>query len=112
MSTLKLTAVTLFIIAVTTWIAPALAAPFVVGDVVDGVSECGVFLDSDQKVIVPAANNQCRFDVGNVSVGAHRVEMTAICNNSVWCVGESPRSLPLDFVRPAFDAPSGLRLEP
>lgn len=106
----KLIAVALFAAS------PAFAAPFVVADVVAGVASCGVLLDSGEKVTVPAiyysTNNECRFDVGSVSPGAHVVRMTAqTANDPVWGTQESAESAPLNFTRPSPPgAPSGLTL--
>jgi len=114
----KLTIVFLFIVITTSWLAPALAAPFVVTDALaPGVTHCGVFIDAQPKITVAVtaqgASNICRFDAANIASGAHRVEMTAIINDPLWGVQESLRSLPLDFTRPAAPAaPPGLRLEP
>jgi len=88
----------------------AIAAPFVVGEVVSGVVECGVFLDAEPKVVVPAVNGECRYDVGHIAVGNHRVEMTAI-GDATWGGAESAKSVPLDFVRPG-NPPVNLRLVP
>ena len=38
---------------------PVAAAPFVVADVVAGVTSCGVFLDTGAKVTVSASNLLC-----------------------------------------------------
>ena len=93
---------------------PALAAPFVVADVVAGVSTCGVTLDGQAQTAVPATNNQCRFDVGNVSNGQHTITMTArTVNDPVWGTQESAPSAPFVFARPAAtSAPGNLRLVP
>ena len=91
----------------------AVAAPFVVGDVVAGVSQCGVVIDGQPKVMVPAVNLMCRFDVGTVSNGQHTVTMTAIAvNDPVWGTQESAPSAPFVFARPAAPSvPGKLRLE-
>ena len=92
--------------------AHALAAPFVVADVVAGVTSCGVFLDSGAKVTVPAANLLCKWDAAAVTPGAHVIRMTAIANGDpVWGTQESVQSAPLNFTRPISPtAPSTPRL--
>ena len=94
-------------------VAPAFSAPFVVADVVSGVTDCGVFLDGGAKVVIPATGTECRFDVANVSNGQHSITMTAIGNQSLWGGEESAPSSPFVFVRPAPPTvPATLRLEP
>lgn len=92
----------------------AFGAPFVVADVAAGVSQCGVYLDAAAKVTVPAASNQCKYDVSGITPGNHSIKMTAITvADPVWGSQESAQSLPLDFSRPAQpSAPSGLVLTP
>ena len=92
----------------------ALAAPFVVADVVSGVTSCGVTLDGQAQTAVPASNLQCRFDVANVSNGQHTITMTArTVNDPVWGTQESAPSAPFVFSRPAAtSAPGNLRLVP
>lgn len=91
----------------------AISAPFVIGDVISSVTACGVILDGAPKVVVPAGNLECRYDVGGVSNGAHSITMTAIITDPVWGNKESVNSVPLDFGRPGIPAaPGGLRLVP
>lgn len=91
----------------------AVAAPFVVADVVSGVASCRVFVENVAvTTLVTAANLQCKYDVGSISVGAHTVQMTAIATGDpVWGTQESAKSLPLSFTRPATpQTPSTPRL--
>jgi hypothetical protein len=92
--------------------ASANAAPFVVADVVAGVSSCGVTLDGQPQPAVTASNNQCRFDVSGVSNGQHTMTMTArTVNDPVWGTQESAPSAPFVFAKPAAPAvPGNLRL--
>ena len=98
--------------------ASALAAPFVVTDPLDAsATHCGVFLDAAPKQTVPVAvegtNKICKFDVQGISNGSHSIRMTAISNDPIWGVQESPQSVPLAFVKPAAPAtPAGIRLAP
>jgi len=79
----------------------ALAAPFVVADVVAGVTSCGVFLDTGAKVTVPAVSLLCKWDAASVTPGAHVIKMTAIAvGDPVWGTQESVQSAPLNFTRP------------
>lgn len=94
-------------------VAPAAwAAPFVVADVVAGVTSCGVFLDSGAKMTVPATALLCKWDAASVTTGAHVVRMTAITvADPVWGTQESVQSAPLNFTRPGVPAvPSTPRL--
>ena len=94
------------------------AAPFIVSDPLDPrATDCGVFLDSAAKVVIPVtpmpAGNICKFDVGGVSNGSHTIKMTAIANDPVWGSQESDESLPLVFARPGQPTiPGGLKLAP
>lgn len=98
------------------------AAPFVISDVLaPGVTQCGVFVDSNAKrvipvtpVLLPVAGNICQLDVFDFTVGTHSVTMTAIANDPVWGSQESPQSTPpLGVPRPAMPpVPSGLRMKP
>jgi hypothetical protein len=93
--------------------APAAwAAPFVVADVVAGVTSCGVFLDTAAKVTVPAATLLCKYDLATLPVGAHVIRMTAIATaDPVWGTQESVQSAPLNFTKPISPtAPSTPRL--
>jgi hypothetical protein len=93
----------------------ALAAPFVEADVVAGVTQCGVVLDSQPKALVPAASLKCRFDLtASLPSGAHTVTMTAITTaDPVWGTQESSPSGPFSFTKPATPAsPATLRLSP
>lgn len=98
--------------------ATALSAPFVVSDPVDpAATHCGVFMDAQAKVTVQVtpdvAGKICKFDLAGIANGPHTVQMTAIINDPVWGVQESPKSLPLTFARPAAPvAPVGQRLTP
>ncbi len=102
--------------------SPAFAAPHVVSDVLQtGVSQCGVFLDANAKVVspvvpapAPAVGNICSFDVSGVSPGSHTISMTSITvNDPVWGSLESAKSPLLSFVRPsAPTVPSGLQILP
>lgn len=102
------------ILAVFLSLGVAQAAPFVVGDVVAGVVSCGVFLNTGAKVVVPAANGECRFDLAGIPPGSHVVRMTAMTvNDPIWGTQESVQSAPLNFTKPAAPAaPSGLTLTP
>ncbi len=88
------------------------AAPFVVADVVAGVSSCGVTMDGQAQAPVSAAGNQCKFDIGGVSNGQHTITMTALTvNDPVWGTQESAPSAPFVFAKPAAPAvPGNLRL--
>lgn len=97
----------------------ALAGPFVVSDpLIAGVSQCGIYVDSEPKITVPVTvvggQNVCQWDAGNVSEGSHTVQMTAIAvNDPLWGSRESAKSAPFSFVRPsAPSAPAGLALRP
>ena len=94
--------------------APVAAQPFVVADVVSGVTTCGVTLDGVAQPPVTAASLQCRFDVAKVTNGSHTVTMTArTVADPVWGTQESAPSAPFVFVRPvAPSAPGNLRLAP
>jgi hypothetical protein len=101
---------------------PALGAPSVVSGVLTaGVSQCGVFLDSNAKVTIPVTavttptpGNICQFDVSTVSPGSHTISMTAItASDPIWGSQESAKSSPLAFTRPAAPtAPTNLQLTP
>lgn len=92
------------------------AAPFVVADVVAGVSSCGTVLDGGAKVnvVVATGTTQCKFDLVGIAAGSHTVTMTAIAvNDPVWGSQETAPSLPFTFTKPAAPVvPSGLRLSP
>ena len=91
----------------------AFSAPFLIGDVADGVTNCRIFLDGTEVGTVTAGQNTCRYDVAGVSNGNHRAEMTAIGNDPIWGGAESAKSAPFDFVRPAPPTvPASLRLAP
>jgi hypothetical protein len=96
----------------------AVAAPFIVSDPLDPrATNCGVFLDSAAKAVIPvtsvATGNICKFDVGGISNGSHTIKMTAIANDPVWGSLESAESLPLVFARPGQTTiPGGLKLAP
>lgn len=98
--------------------ALAHAAPFVVGDVTAEAVACGVKLDAAARVVIPAASNQCKFDLtATLPVGSHTVTMTACraadCLPDVFGATESAPSFPLSFVKGAPPAaPSTLRLSP
>lgn len=85
----------------------ALAAPFAVSpNAPAGVTQCGVYLDSAAKVVVPVTPvgtaNDCAFDLANVATGAHTVSITYMTTNDpIWGTQESPKSAPLTFTRPA-----------
>lgn len=90
--------------------APVHAAS-VVGDVVAGVTSCGVVLDGGAKTTVPAIAGVCSYNVNGVSNGSHTITMTAIANDPVWGALESPPSVPFVFIRPAgTSVPASLRL--
>jgi hypothetical protein len=94
------------------------ASPFVVSDPLDpSVTDCGIFLDAAPKQTVPVtiagAGKICKFDLAGIANGAHTVKATAIVNDPVWGVQESPQSAPLSFTKPASPAaPATLRLAP
>lgn len=90
----------------------ALAAPFIVADVVAGVTQCGVFVDAQPKVVVTASALLCKWDASGVAIGAHAVTMTAITvADPVWGTQESVKSAPLNFTRPGVpQTPSTPRL--
>ena len=92
----------------------AVASPFVVADVVSGVTQCGVVVDTQPKVTVPAASLMCKYDVSALATGSHTITMTAITvSDPVWGTQESVPSAPFVFTRPAKPtAPSTLRLAP
>ena len=98
--------------------ATALSAPFVVSDPVDpAATHCGVFMDSQPKATVTVTpdtgGNICKFDLAGIASGSHTVQMTAIINDPLWGVQESPKSSPLTFARPGVPAtPAGPRLTP
>jgi hypothetical protein len=88
-------------------------AASVVGDVVAGVTSCGVVLDGGPKTTIPAVAGACTYNVNSVSNGSHTITMTAIASDPVWGVLESAPSLPFVFVKPAgTSAPASLRLIP
>lgn len=95
-------------------VQPAFAAPFVVADVVAGVASCGVYLDTNAKVVVPATGTTCRYDLAGLPSGSHVVKLTAITvADPIWGTQESVESAPLPFVKPGVPAaPSGLTLTP
>ncbi len=94
------------------------AAPFVITDTLTpGVSQCGVFLDTSAKQVVPvtavttpATGNICKFDIGSVTPGSHTLKFSAISvNDPLWGSQESAPSIPFVFVRPgAPGIPTGL----
>jgi hypothetical protein len=96
----------------------ALASPFVISDPVDpAVTDCGIFLDAAPKQTVPVTlsgtSKICKFDIAGIANGAHTIKATAIINDSIWGVLESPQSVPLSFTKPASPAaPATLRLAP
>ena len=92
--------------------AAAFAQPFVVADVVAGVSQCGVYLNAAPKVTVPASSLLCKYDISGVSVGSHTIRMTAISvADPIWGTQESVQSAALNFTRPAVPVtPSTPRL--
>jgi hypothetical protein len=96
----------------------ALASPFVISDPVDpAVTDCGIFLDAAPKQTVPVTlsgtSKICKLDLAGIANGAHTVKATAIVNDPVWGVQESPQTAPLGFTKPASPAaPATLRLAP
>ena len=91
----------------------------VVSDPVDpAVTHCGFFLDGAPKATVPVnvvgAVKNCELTLADtLANGAHTVTATAIINDPVWGVKESPQTPPLSFVKPAAPAtPAGVRLAP
>jgi hypothetical protein len=82
--------------------AGAAAAPFVEADVIASVVQCGVLLDNNAKVLVPASSLKCRYDLAQLPVGSHVVKMTAITDNDpIWGSQESAESAPLNFTKPS-----------
>jgi hypothetical protein len=81
----------------------AMADPFVVSDpVADGVTQCGVYIDTAARVTSPVVaatgGNICKYDLAGLSVGPHLVTMTAIAvNDPIWGSQESAHSSPLAF---------------
>lgn len=102
-------ALVLFLVA-----SVAQAAPFLVGDVVSGVAQCGVFMDASAKITVPAAALQCKYDLAGLAAGSHSARMTAITSaDPVWGTQESASSAPFVFIAPGVPvAPTGLKLTP
>lgn len=106
--------------------ALALGAPFVVSSpvapLVTTSVQCGVFLDTGAKVVIPAtvtvtpAGKICKFDLATVPNGNHTITMTVITTNDPqYGSQESPQSLPLAFSLPwptPLSAPGGLQLFP
>lgn len=98
--------------------AAALASPFLISDPLDpSVTDCGIFLDAAPKQTVPVTisgtGKICKFDLAGIANGAHTVKASAIVNDPVWGVQESPQSVPLGFTKPASPAsPATLRLAP
>ena len=93
------------------------AGPFLVTDPLPvGVTQCGMYLDSGSVVRFPVVMTSptigiCKIDLASVAIGSHTVQLTAISNDPLW--GESAKSSPLAFARPAASAaPSGLGLTP
>ena len=104
-----------FIVLLAAVFAPAaLAAPFIVADVVAGVTQCGIYFDAAPKTTVAATNLTCRYDLSGIATGAHVVKMTAIsANDPIWGTQESVQSAPLNFTKPSTPAaPAGLTLTP
>ena len=94
--------------------APVMAQPFVVADVVSGVTSCGVTLDGVARTAVTASNLQCKYDLSGVATGSHTITMTArTVADPVWGTQESAPSAPFVFVKPAAPSvPGNLRLAP
>lgn len=85
--------------------------------------QCGVFLDANPKVVIPAtvvpspAGSICKFSLAGVPVGNHTITMTVIATNDPkYGSQESPQSAPpLAFSLPwptTAVAPTGLRITP
>jgi hypothetical protein len=100
----------------------SIAAPFVQSDPTTDarVDTCTAYMDAVPGVTVPVVlatlplvGKACKFDIASVTVGAHSITMTFrnSLDTTVW--GESAKSLPLAFTRPAvLPVPSGLLLVP
>lgn len=97
---------------------PVLGAPFVITDpVLSSSTHCGVFVDAQPKQVIVVTtengNKICRFDITGLAGGSHTVRMTAIVDDPIHGVKESPQSAPLTFVVPVTPAaPANLRLVP
>jgi len=107
-------------------IASSLAwgAPFLITNPVTGTT-CTLYMDAVPGVTAPvvvasapAVGNMCQFDLVALAVGAHSATATTTAlPDPVWGGGgESVKSSPLPFTRPALSglpaAPNGLRLIP
>ena len=84
----------------------ATAAPFVVSDpVVVGVTQCGVYVDTNPRVtsavVADIGGNICKYDLAGVAAGAHSVTVTTITvNDPIWGSQESAKSSPVVFTVP------------
>lgn len=86
-----------------------LGAPIIISDgidIPDPPTHCGWFFDGDPKQVEPVGIDdqgmpRCEIDIVDITEGQHIVQATFIRDKGVWGVEESPRSLPLEFTRPA-----------
>jgi hypothetical protein len=86
----------------------ATAAPFFRSDVLPGVTNCGVFLDSAPKVIVGAVSGVCAYDLAGITVGTHSGTMTAMIIDPVMGTFESQQATAIPIIKPAPPAvPTG-----
>lgn len=100
----------------------ALAQPYIVTDPLQvGVTQCGVYLDAQPKVVIPVTivvtggqGSICKYSISTVTVGTHSIQLTSIAvNDPVWGSQESAKSVPFSFARPGTPgAPTGIVLTP
>lgn len=93
---------------------PLNAAPFLVSDQIQSTD--GTPLDYAQLVCVyqegtaapvvsPVVDRACRFDMQNVAVGAHTLEVWIRRTDTVWGVADGPR-VPFAYTRPSANVPA------